>query len=554
MELGEVVTEESISVGGSDGLTQVLADTSRETTGTLRIKTRLGYEVEGTPEHGLRKLGPNGPEWSRIGDLKPGDLVGLQFNQQLFQDFDDITDIKLTKRGTWTQPGRMTEELANIIGLFIAEGSYRYCVSSNMLRIYNTDKEVIDRLINNNLGLNFIAYPKSQCVYLCNARFIEFLIKLGFGERNFAETKFIPRRLLRCSRPVLRAMLSGMFDGDGHSSRYRGTIGYTSTSKLLIDQVRMLLLNFGIISKINKDQRKTRHFTNSRAGKCDRVSQLHCAHQLNCSPYFSKRFYNEIGFGIQYKQAKMFKLLQSKEQLFGLNDKFRILKKKYGCGSLGFDSIRRVLKAEFCTFDTACKKIISWDRYNTDPDYLFVAARLDEFDRPRNNIIWLPIISITASTNPVCEISVSADDHTYIANGFISHNSQVARTVILAFVKKEGRDRKNACSYKDHLTDTQTIDEDRLKRFFTEAEIVCKYNRDHMKCLRALQKITRTDNKPSDGLIGKLVEQSGLSRCQVASFIKIIRLRSHEFSDSPLSQEDSHDRQLRGTFLYQEED
>lgn len=132
--------------------------------------------------------------------------------------------------------------------------------------------------------------------------------------------------------------------------------------------------------------------------------------------------------------------------------------------------------------------------------------------------------------------------------------SQVARTVILAFVKKEGRDRKNACSYKDHLTDTQTVDEDRLKRFFTEAEIVCKYNRDHMKCLRALQKITRTDNKPSDGLIGKLVEQSGLSRCQVASFIKIIRLRSHEFSDSPLSQEDSHDRQLRGTFLYQEED
>ena len=52
----------------------------------------------------------------------------------------------------------------------------------------------------------------------------------------------------------------------------------------------------------------------------------------------------------------------------------------------------------------------------------------------------------------MCEISVDSVDHSYIANGFVSHNSQVSRTVILAYIKKEARDRKNSGSYISHLS------------------------------------------------------------------------------------------------------
>lgn len=119
--------------------------------------------------------------------------------------------------------------------------------------------------------------------------------------------------------------------------------------------------------------------------------------------------------------------------------------------------------------------------------------------------------------------------------------SQVARTVILAFVKKEGRDKKNSSAYRDHLNAKVRIDEDRLDRFFSEAEELCKHNEDHMCCLGALRQVIRQDDKPWDGIIGKLVEMSGLSRSQVTTFIKQMRLRSLDFTDSPLSQEVSRD-------------
>lgn len=113
--------------------------------------------------------------------------------------------------------------------------------------------------------------------------------------------------------------------------------------------------------------------------------------------------------------------------------------------------------------------------------------------------------------------------------------SQVARTVILAFIKKEGRDKKNSGSYRDHLAGKFDPYNDRLKRFFSEAEEVCKYNLEFTKCLEALREISLSDERPHDGLIGKLVTRTGLSRSSVSLFIKMLRLRSSEFSDSPMN-------------------
>jgi intein/homing endonuclease len=549
VELGEVVSSNRAAVAGSNGLTNVIAGLTKGVVDTLRIQTQYRYEIEGSFEHKLKKLGPSGPIWCEFKDLKVGDLVGIQLNQQIFGDDDDLSDIRLTKRGTWAPPKQLTEELAYIIGLFIAEGSYSY----NQLRIYNTEREVINRLVGNNLGLNFLEHKAAQCIALDNARFIEFLRLLGFADNLNAETKCIPCRLLRCSRRIIRALLSGMSDGDGHSNRHNGSVGYTSTSKVLIRQLRMILLNFGILTKIQPDKRTKRFFTKSRFGRAY-TSRLLPAEQLTCSTYYSNRFYQEIGFWVKRKQDKQFKLPSDKERLLGINDKFRELKQKYGCGTLGYDSLRRVLKASYCTIDTARAKIQSWASYQSDPDYQFIVDRLDEFDRPKNNIIWVPIVSITPSQSPVCEINVAADDSTYIANGFISHNSQVSRTVILAFVKKEGRDRKNSSAYKDYLCSSSRVDEDRLKRFFAEASQICKHNRDYMKCVEALAHVIEKDDKPYDGLIGKLVEYSGLSRVQVNSFIRMLRLRSHEFTDSPLSHENEHDRQLKKQFLCQDDE
>ena len=113
--------------------------------------------------------------------------------------------------------------------------------------------------------------------------------------------------------------------------------------------------------------------------------------------------------------------------------------------------------------------------------------------------------------------------------------SQVSRTVILAFVKREWRDRKNSDSYKSHLSGKVRIDDDKIERFFVEAHEIFKFNNDFIKCVEALKRIITTDERPHEGLIGKLARESRQSRAQIGNFMRMLKYRAHEFTDSPLN-------------------
>lgn len=113
--------------------------------------------------------------------------------------------------------------------------------------------------------------------------------------------------------------------------------------------------------------------------------------------------------------------------------------------------------------------------------------------------------------------------------------SQIARTVILAYIKKEGRDRKNSQSYVSHLGSKSRPISDMMIRFLGEARQVCQYNEDHIQIIEALEWLLYNDDRPHDGTIGKLVERTGLSRAVVTGFIRLIKLRSFEFTDSPIN-------------------
>jgi hypothetical protein len=117
--------------------------------------------------------------------------------------------------------------------------------------------------------------------------------------------------------------------------------------------------------------------------------------------------------------------------------------------------------------------------------------------------------------------------------------SQVAKTVILAYIKREMRDKKNYGSYKNHQINHYKPNSAVLERFINEARSMGQYDEDGLRIVDCLEKLYKIDEKPYDGLIGKLVRLSGLSRQRIVSFLKQVRLRSFEFTDSPLNQERS---------------
>ncbi len=113
--------------------------------------------------------------------------------------------------------------------------------------------------------------------------------------------------------------------------------------------------------------------------------------------------------------------------------------------------------------------------------------------------------------------------------------SQISRTVILAYIKKEARDRKNCTPYTNHLCNKPKPIGDMMSRFLTEVKTVCQYNDDFIKIADALDWIIHNDERSYNGIISKLTKRSGLSRSTVMNFIRYIKLRSCDFTDSPIS-------------------
>lgn len=507
-----VIDNKNSKTYGIGGITNIKGSIVKQEVDTFKIETALGYHIETSPEHYLYKLGDKGPSWVQNKDLNVGDLLGIQYNQNSFVN-DNSINIKLESEGDWNPPKEFNEELAYFIGLYVSEGSHY----KNTLTIYNIDTEVVNSLMNNKLGFVGFHKPKYQRVNIYNKRLIEFIKKIGFEGKN-AHNKEIPQCLLKCSKNIIISLLRGMFDGDGHSSRHNGCIGYTSTSDVLIDQIKMMLLNFGIISKISCDNRKTRDGSK----------------QVVLSAFDSLKFYNDIGFGIVRKQINVQNLENIRILRYGLLNKTKLLCDRYNISNRG-SGLRSANKSKFGLHEIlkVGAKLAEFDIPSDDPDLMFVVDRLAEFMGRHDNIIWLPIIKKEKSSCKVCEIEVDSENSSYIANGFISHNSQVAKTRILAFIKKEKRDKKNVVGYKDYLSRRQKTKAEFVTDFQTwikEAKEICDYNDDFLVIIDAVEELWKNDERPYDGLISKLEKISSKSKSTINQFLKTIRMHKDEFT------------------------
>lgn len=119
--------------------------------------------------------------------------------------------------------------------------------------------------------------------------------------------------------------------------------------------------------------------------------------------------------------------------------------------------------------------------------------------------------------------------------------SQIAKTRILAYLKKEKRDKKNMPLYREYLTRrnksrTKSIED--FEKFLEELEIVCNDDEDFTVLVGAIKKIWLTDDKPHDGLKSKLKDASGINPNTINQFLKMIKLYRDEFTVNVIEQRD----------------
>ncbi len=392
---------------------------------TRKIKTRSGYRLEASLRHRLKVLHGGEVGYQHVADIDIGDYVPIGRGMNRFGDEDHLgfadTGAGGKRHPTELRVPKITEELAYLVGLIVAEGS----ISDTYVDLTNGNASVRSKCFNNKLGLKWIPNPHfegDEChIRCCSTRFVRLLKLLGM-QRCRAWDKEIPARLLRCSRKIIVACLRGLMDGDGFSRVRDGEVALCSTSTRLIEQVRLLLLNFGVVSREECRPEYIRQFDLN-----NRSYESHCrdSYRLVIRSGEAVKFFAAVGFGIGYKQANHSQCRPSKEFIPGARELFIQFRRETGLSITEMTKLGVGPPLLFGRSDrpqsAAGRHVVERFLVKTG-NYAELPSRkaLVQLADPR--IFWDEITSLENGESEVMDFTIP-ETQCFWTNGFDSHNT-----------------------------------------------------------------------------------------------------------------------------------
>ncbi|MDF1537687.1 MAG: V-type ATP synthase subunit A [Candidatus Thorarchaeota archaeon] len=162
--------------------------------------------------------------------------------------------VSLVKKGSSSSPfiipDAMTHELAEWLGLFVADGHIKGAKGGIFL--YNTSDQILDRfaeltkiLFNLDASFGQDSHDRTPYAYVRNAGLQEYLYYLGIPGSKKTYNVRIPFSVMRSPISTAIHFLTGYFAGDGSFSRY--TASFSTASKKLHIDLSYLLTRLGLL-------------------------------------------------------------------------------------------------------------------------------------------------------------------------------------------------------------------------------------------------------------------------------------------------------------------
>ena len=153
-------------------------------------------------------------------------------------------------------PSFLNPELAEFIGYVMGDGH----IGSRYVEIVTEDMEIIDRVIylsKNLFGLNVL--PKRDLrtknmvkLIVMSSTLVKILSIFGLKPGKKGKQLKISDEILRSDKEVIRSFIRAYFDCDSYAAKNRRSIELTSESNILIKQMSLLLNRFNIASTTSK--------------------------------------------------------------------------------------------------------------------------------------------------------------------------------------------------------------------------------------------------------------------------------------------------------------
>ncbi|PIQ68320.1 MAG: recombinase RecA [Candidatus Taylorbacteria bacterium CG11_big_fil_rev_8_21_14_0_20_46_11] len=414
---------------------------------TIRVETRNGFAIEGTPNHRIRVITREGNYiFRRLDELQQDDYIAIQRGQNYFGSGVDLSGFSYTvhplnRSGKkFTPPSIVTTDLAMLMGYLVGDGTTTATgLNKNNIQLTVADAEtrrdfekLCIRLFNEKPKITRDRRTRGVSRFVIhNAKARAFLAYAGLGWHD-AGTKEIPWSVLCAPKDIVGVFLSSLFECDGCFSG--STIEYCTKSPRLAEQILVTLLNYGIVAKKKRravdgmtyfylyiegrnDKRQFLEHIGFRSGRKNKLLR---------GDVFKKRVYasKTTVDTIPYLNVQLNQFLNS------------FSKTVHGTNRADWDVVYDYLPAprgRNCT--------ISYDRLRKILKHFAEGRNLPEYQYFEQletlHFFFDKITRIEKSKSHVVDFTVPKGS-TFFANGFVNHNTTLSLHVIAEAQKKSG--------------------------------------------------------------------------------------------------------------------
>ena len=379
----------------------------------VTVETARGYRIQGTPTHRIKVVDGRGEwQWRRFAEIKPGDRVPLMLGGLVGQPnvvpLPPLPEAYWTSDHTTSVPRRMTPDLAEFVGYFMGDGSLhskgiRLCVAQE-------DADVVARLsaLGESLfGLKAALSPQKGYTEVAfhSVRLTLWWEACGFAKRapsaahaGKGYAAHVPDAVLHANDArVYAAFVRGLFEADGTNSN--GYVAWTTTTERFSRDVQALLLTLGFVT--------TRKTDRQSAGRWGKNAQ-YVLRLLNVST--AEEFGRRIGFLSARKTAL---LTAADHPQAARHDQIPLSRELVDLLAPANDTLRKSLLLSLARTGTVSRRA--------------AAELMERAAHPKLGHL-LGFFYDAVETAELGEEQMTydlsvPDNVTYVANGFISHNT-----------------------------------------------------------------------------------------------------------------------------------
>jgi len=218
---------------------------------TRRVRTRYGFEVEGSLVHPLYARGAGGEDWRKTREIGVGDYLCVDRSGMFPEEEPSLTvpvvgDRVAENAKAYPVPDRMNPALARLLGYIVGEGwvNNRYSFQVSQSKEVNPETH---RDIRNLLAEVFCREVADDDHMFVHSVFLRSYLEHMGVDYTTSRDKRVPEAVLQATRDSTREFLRGLFEGEG--SVIPGGVEFSTASEQLGKEVQLLLLRFGIVAK-----------------------------------------------------------------------------------------------------------------------------------------------------------------------------------------------------------------------------------------------------------------------------------------------------------------